>query len=74
MTHPYDDSLSLAQVYIVAPPVDLPNFRLTINTFTMKVLMYTGNSCPLCKDLLELVEKLMGRMLMNKRCAFIPTH
>ena len=53
MTQIYYDSLSLAKVDIVPPSVDLPNFRLTINTFTMKVLMYNGNPCPLYKKMLE---------------------
>ena len=74
MTHTYDDSLSLAKVDIVAPPVDLRNFTLIIITLTTEVWMYTGNSCPLYTDFLEWMEELMDGMSTKKRCEFISTY
>ena len=72
-TQTFDDSLSLVTVEIVVPPVDLPNVTLTTNIFTMEVWMYTGNSWPLYKDLLERVEDLIGGVLMNKQCSLVST-
>ena len=73
-TQIYEDSLSFVNIDIVVPPVDLPNFTLTTNIFTMDVWMCTGNSWTLYKDLLERVEDLIGWVLMNKQCSFLSTY
>ena len=70
----YEDRLSLSKSDAVAPPIDLPNFALTINTFTKKVWTYHGDRCPLHEDLLEWVHELKGGALMNERFDFTPTY
>jgi hypothetical protein len=74
MTQMCKDRLRLAKVDAVAPPVDLPNFTLTINTFTAEVWTYHGHSCSLYNDFLEWVEELKGRALMNERFEFSPAY
>ena len=49
----YKDRLRLAKVDAVAPPVDLPNFTLAVNTFTAEVWTYHGEDCPLYTDMLK---------------------
>jgi hypothetical protein len=73
-TQTYEDKLRLAKVDAVAPPVDLPNFTLAVNTFTAEVWTYHGEDCPLYKDLLEWVEELKGAELMNERFDFTPAY
>ena len=58
----------------MAPPIDLPNFALTINTFTAEVWTYHGDRCPLYENLLEWIEELKGGALMNKRVDFTPAY
>jgi hypothetical protein len=60
LTQTYEDRLQLAKSDAVAPPVDLPNFSLTISTFTAEVWAYHGDICPLYEDLIEWVEELKG--------------
>ena len=74
LTQTYEDRLRLAKSYAVAPPIDLPNFALTINTFTAEVWTYHGDRCPLYKDLLEWVEELKGGALMKEHFDFTPAY
>ena len=74
MTQSYEDRLRLAKVDAVALPVDLPDFTRTINPFTAEVLTYHGNRCPLYQDLLEWVEELKGRAIMNNQFEFSPAY
>ena len=67
LTQTYEDRPRLSKSDAVAPPIDLPNFALTINTFTKKVWTYHGDRCPLHEDLLEGAHGLKGGALMNER-------
>ena len=51
LTQTYEDRLRLAKVNTVVPPVDFPNFTLTINTSTAGVWAYHDNKYPLYKGL-----------------------
>ena len=64
-TQTYGDRLRLAKVNTVAPPADLPNVTLSVNTFTAEVWTCHGDNCLLYKGMLEWLEHVsLGRIFL----------